>query len=122
MNDIKEFAEVVKLIAVGLHGFTEAKKDDGKVSFGEAASLAAELVPALIKAVKGAGEIPRELSTLDKDELHYLYEGFLTVLEWQPTDNTRDLFAIAANTAFTIISDVVRWRNTVNPPKAEIIP
>lgn len=121
MNGIREFAEVVKLVALALHGVGEAKKDDGKVSVAETLGLLAELTPSAIKAVKGAGDIPRELSTLDKDELQYLYEGFLSTLGWEPTDNTRDLFAIAANTAFTIISDVVRWRNTVNPPKAEIL-
>lgn len=118
MSTIKEFAEVVRLVALALHGVNAAKVDDGKVSMGETAVLLAELTPAAVKAVKGAGDIPKELSTLDKDELEWLYNEFLTILEWNPTDNTRDLFAIAFNTAATIISDIVRWRNTVRPPKA----
>ena len=113
-----ELADVTNAVALLLHGFDDANDDDGKVSATEIAFLFTSMLPAMVKAIKGAGGLGAELRRLDTETMRELYNSFLTTLQWQPDDNTRDKFAVASDAAFALIEAAVKWRNTTNPPKA----
>ncbi len=118
----KELQDVTVLAAKLVEGINEAKADDGKISGGEAVSLALSLGDDVVHAVKGMGEIMKEVRLLDKAKLDLVYFDFLTRMNWQPSDNTRDLWSIYYDVASAIIIGVIKRQNTLNPPKAEIVP
>ncbi len=120
MNSVKEIGDVINAIALTLVGVQEVR-EDGDVDLLEVGILGASVLPSFIRAVKGFKQIPRELKTLDKDEVDYLIYGFLTTMKWDPSDDARDKFAIIYDMAANLITNTVRWLNTVNPPKAEIV-
>lgn len=77
-------------------------------------------LPDIVTALLGLTEIPAELLDLTTEELDTLYEAFLSELNWTPTDNTRDLFAASFATFRDLYINLLRLKNTLHPPKAEI--
>ncbi len=117
-----EFQDVTVCVAKLIVGINEAKEDDGRVSFGESAMIAAAITPDVVKAIKGVGQIPKELMVLSKEDLDAVYFDFLTRLDWTPSDDARDKFSIAYDIGSALVIGAIKYRNTVKPPKAQIIP
>jgi hypothetical protein len=122
MINTPELSEVVNAVALILHGVNEAKADDGRISVPEALSLFASAVPSVARAVSGVRGIPEELTSMTQDDMDSMYFGFLKTLQWNPTDDTRDRFAVCYELASALVIGGLKWRNTVKPPVAEIIP
>jgi len=67
--------------------------------------------------------VPLELKYLSKPEADALYFGFLDELGWAPTEETRQKFFLAYDTAATVVTNLLQWRRVgAAPPKAEIDP
>lgn len=118
----KETAELLQAIGLILRDVGEAKQDDGKLSRTELGFIIASSIPLLIKAIKGAQDIPAELRVLDREAMDNLYYGFLTSMDWQPSDETRDKFAIAYDLLANLIANSLKWLNTLKPPVAQVVP
>ncbi len=97
----------------------DAARVDGRISIPEAVGIITASVPAIITAIRGAGEIPDEARDFTAEELDDLYYAFLTEMQWEPTDDNRDL----ASAYFQLIRDtytnILRIYNTKRPPRAE---
>ena len=117
-----ELSEVIGAISLILNGVDEAKADDGRVSLNESLMIFASALPALVRGFSGIRGIPAELVAMDQETMDELYFGFLKDLQWNPDDDTRDKFSIAYDVASAIIIGGLKWRNTVTPPKPQIIP
>jgi hypothetical protein len=122
MSNTSELSEVVNAVALILHGVNEAKADDGRVSVPEALSLFAAAIPSVARAVSGVRGIPDELTSMTQADMDSMYFGFLKTLQWNPTDDTRDRFAVCYEVASSLILGGIKWRNTTKPPVAEVIP
>lgn len=100
--------------------FTEAKADDGKIG-GFEAITAAKLIPAILRAIKGADQMGKEFKDLSGDEFDAL------IVVWL---NGGGETVIPANALTRDVIDIVKawvqysiecWRaiqNTSKPPKA----
>lgn len=122
MSNTSELSEVVNAVALILHGVNEARADDGRISVTEALSLFASAIPAVARAVSGVRGIPDELVAMTQGDMDSMYFGFLKTLQWSPDDNTRDRFAVCYEVASSLVLGGLKWRNTVKPPRAEVIP
>ena len=99
----------------------EAKSDDGKIS-GLESITAAKLIPAILRAIKGADQMGREFKDLSGDEFDAL------IVVWL---NSGGETVIPANALTRDVMDHIkamlqvcleRWRaiqNTVKAPKAQ---
>ena len=117
-----ELSEVVNAIALILHGVDEAKADDGRISVTEALGMFAAAIPAVARAFSGVRGIPDELVAMTQEDMDDIYFGFLKTLQWNPDDNTRDKFAVVYEVTSALILGGLKWRNTIKPPVAEVIP
>lgn len=116
--NLPQLQEAVNAVAIILKDLHDAKSDDGKISTPEIVGIAARDLVTVIKAIKGANEIPQELRSLDQKAMDDLYYGFLTTIGWDPSDYTRDKFATVYSMVSALITGSIQWMNTVHPPKA----
>lgn len=121
MTGIIETKELFLAAASLIKGWIKAKEDNGKVSIAEAVSLIVSNTPGVIAAARGAGEILEEAKDFTAEELDELYFSFLAEMEWEPTDNNRDIAAAAFGLFKDIYTNTLRLMNTLRPPQAEIV-
>lgn len=67
-------------------------------------------------------ELKAELFDLTGEEMDELRDVTLSALGWQPDDDTRDRFAIAFKAVRDNVLTLILLKNTLNPPRPEIVP
>ena len=113
-----ETQDIVVLIAKTVTSIREAKEDDGKISMPESIGIGASITPAVLRAVKGFGEIPREFRNLGENEIDMLYNDFLVRIGWNPDEHTRELYTVCYRMARALIVGASELNNILNIPKA----
>ena len=111
--------ELLVAVAEVILGVDSAKGDDGRISIPEVVGMLTACLPAIITAIRGAGEIPAEARDFTAEELDDLYFTFLTAMRWDPTDNNRDLAAAYFQLIRDTYTNILRILNTHRPPAAE---
>lgn len=109
------------LIAVAdiISGVDHARGDDGRISIPETVGIITGCLPTIITAIRGASEIPAEAKDFTAEELDDLYLSFLTAMNWDPTDDNRDLAAAYFQLIRDTYTNILRIVNTHRPPRAE---
>lgn len=121
MQDTTETKELLITVARIIKDVDNARADGKGISLMEAVGIITTNVPSIVTAVRGAGLIPAEARDFTPEELDDLYYSFLTEMEWNPTDNNRDLaraYCILIRDTYT---NVLRILNTYRPPQAELV-
>ncbi len=95
MSGVRNIAQLKDVVVLTVHGFNTAKAD-GHIGL-EDLPLVFKLVPDLVAAIDGAGEIPAEVTDLQDDELDEL--AALVVAELS-IDDAKALRIIAASFKF----------------------
>ena len=120
MKTTKETKELLSAVAGLLKDVDNAREDDRKISIAEGVGILTTNIPAIITAVRGAGEIPAEARDFTPEELDDLYYSFLTDMGWDPTDNNRDLAAAYFALIRDAYTNVLRILHTHRPIRAEL--
>lgn len=121
MKTTKETTELFLCFAKIWREFHQAKDPTtGKVKTMKFIWILSQSVPNLVTAILGITEVPGELLDLTTQEMDTFYNAFLAELNWTPTDNTRDIFAASFATFRDLYSNLLRLKNTLHPPKAEL--
>jgi hypothetical protein len=121
MKSTQQTTELFLCFAKIWREFHEAKDPfTGKVHKMACVWILSRAVPDIVTAFLGLTEIPGELLDLTTAELDTLYEAFLSELNWTPSDNTRDLFAATFALFRDLYTNLLRLKNTLHPPKAEL--
>jgi len=92
---IKETKDVVAFVAQTKQAVKLAKANDGKVDINDF-GIFFGVVPFLMEAINGAGEIPKEWDDLDENEITELVEAFGEIVYdpfWQMAFNGALLLA-----------------------------
>ena len=112
-----------KELLIAIAGFSRSYMEanaDGKVSLVEWSRIVMSNAADIVVGAMGAGEILAEAFDFTAPELDDLYFSFLTRLDWQPTDDTRDRFFVFFKIVRDTLINLVLLHNTLNPPKAVI--
>lgn len=100
----------------------DEKAKDGTVGKWDWSKILAKSCGDLFDAIEGFSDIPAEAADYTTEELNDLYESFLRELNWQPTMDTKDRFFAAFTTMRDLYTNLLRLKNTIQPPRAEIAP
>ncbi len=124
---MKSHAETKELLMCAariarLYHEEKLKSSDGKVGKLRWLWIITKSVGDLYDAFEGITEIPAESGDFTDAELNDLYESALTELNWTPTEHTKNIaFSIFA-TLRDLYTNLLRLKNTLRPPRAEIVP
>jgi hypothetical protein len=103
--------------------FAEAKaKGNGTISFWGWLKLVWANKKTLTAGFRGVGELKAELFDLTGEEMDELRDETLRALRWQPTDAALCNFAIIFKAVRDNVETLLLLKNTVRPPRAEIVP
>lgn len=84
-----------------------------KFAFGNRKALA---------ALRGIGAMKEEFFDLTAEEMDELREVTLSAAGWNPTEHDKNVFAAIYLTVRDCVTNLLRLKNTVQPPRAEIVP
>lgn len=120
MKDVTQTKELLISVAEVILAVDKAKRDGSGISIMETIGIVTSCLPGIITAIRGAGEIPAEARDFTPEELDDLYFTFLTAMEWNPTDDNRDLAAAYFQLIRDAYANILRILNTKRPPAAEL--